>query len=207
MSKFIITEEEKSRILKMHQNATSRQYLMEDTSKTYPGSSDAAKYFAELYKNNKLTTNSSYQAPYLRFVVVETKENINNLQNEKLLVSIYGLVKRNGLWDVCTTEERILGQLNHRSEQPTIDITSQNWNSSGGYILLSKEQSDATKDFKLGQNAATFGGDAKFVSAVKSTPRYATDLATSIKDYNNAIKANPARDNQTIAKQIYSLAK
>lgn len=31
MSKFIITEEEKSRILEMHQNATSRQYLNEST--------------------------------------------------------------------------------------------------------------------------------------------------------------------------------
>ena len=29
MKKFIITEEEKTRILEMHQNATSRQYLME----------------------------------------------------------------------------------------------------------------------------------------------------------------------------------
>ena len=33
MNKFIISESEKQRILEMHQNATSRQYLMEDTSR------------------------------------------------------------------------------------------------------------------------------------------------------------------------------
>jgi len=33
MKKFIITEEEKSRILEMHQFATSRQYLMEEVAK------------------------------------------------------------------------------------------------------------------------------------------------------------------------------
>jgi hypothetical protein len=33
MKKFIISESEKQRILEMHQNATSRQYLMEDQSK------------------------------------------------------------------------------------------------------------------------------------------------------------------------------
>lgn len=34
MSKFIISESEKQRILEMHQNATSRQYLMETTNNT-----------------------------------------------------------------------------------------------------------------------------------------------------------------------------
>ena len=34
MSKFIISESEKQRILEMHQNATSRQYLMEGTNNT-----------------------------------------------------------------------------------------------------------------------------------------------------------------------------
>jgi hypothetical protein len=34
MSKFIISESEKQRILEMHQNATSRQYLMETTNDT-----------------------------------------------------------------------------------------------------------------------------------------------------------------------------
>jgi len=34
MVKFIITESEKQRILEMHQNATSRQYLMEGTNNT-----------------------------------------------------------------------------------------------------------------------------------------------------------------------------
>jgi len=34
MSKFIISESEKQRILEMHQNATSRQYLMESTEDT-----------------------------------------------------------------------------------------------------------------------------------------------------------------------------
>ena len=36
MKQFIISEQEKSRILEMHQNATSRQYLMEDDGYTGP---------------------------------------------------------------------------------------------------------------------------------------------------------------------------
>lgn len=36
MNRLIITEEERSRILGMHQNAISRQYLMEDQSKLQP---------------------------------------------------------------------------------------------------------------------------------------------------------------------------
>ena len=36
MSKFIISEQEKSRILQMHQNATSRQYLNEDANSNIP---------------------------------------------------------------------------------------------------------------------------------------------------------------------------
>jgi hypothetical protein len=203
MKKFIISESEKQRILEMHQNATSRQYLNEAAT-SFPGSSEAAKYFADLFKSGKLKTNSSYQSSYLRFIVVATQEDIENLQNEKLLVNIYGLVKRNGLWDVCTTNEVLGGQLNHRSEQPTIDVSPQNWNSAGGYILLTTEQQKATEGYKLGQNAATFGGDSKFVNAVKSTPRYKVDLASDSQNYLNAIKKNPARANDAIAKQIYT---
>jgi len=56
----------------------------------------------------------------------------------------------------------------------------------------------------LGQNAATFGCDSKFVNFVKSTLRYKVDLASDFKNYLNTIKTNSDRSNDLIAKQIYT---
>ena len=42
--KFLISEEEKSRILNMHQNATSRQYLSEQAIYNWEGGGRKIKY-------------------------------------------------------------------------------------------------------------------------------------------------------------------
>ena len=57
MKKLIITEDEKSRILEMHQNATSRQYLMEDT--------DSNTFF--LYLPYTINANGNKEVAYQQF--------------------------------------------------------------------------------------------------------------------------------------------
>jgi hypothetical protein len=206
MKKFIISESEKQRILEMHQNATSRQYLNEAAT-PFPGVSEAATYFQGLYIKNQLKTGSSYQSTYTKFVITATQDQINDLSQERMLVAVYGLVKRSGLWDVCESNEILNGTFSPMKSgtgTPIVSVNPQNWNSVGGYILLTTERQTATEGYKLGQNAATFGGDSKFVNAVKSTPRYKVDLASDSQNYLNAIKKNPARANDAIAKQIYT---
>jgi hypothetical protein len=61
MNKFIISESEKQRILEMHQNATSRQYLMEEDSSSVPTlySSVAAALNKELQFRQKNNPNQT----------------------------------------------------------------------------------------------------------------------------------------------------
>ena len=64
--KFLISEEEKSRVLEMHQNATSRQYLMEDRVELMgmPQVKAAAKFFKDAY-DKEVPTPSYILGQYL----------------------------------------------------------------------------------------------------------------------------------------------
>lgn len=63
MSKFLITEEEKSKILEMYRNATSRQYLNEDSNSNVP---QVTFYLPQIKdQNGKLIDNKKGYAKYV----------------------------------------------------------------------------------------------------------------------------------------------
>jgi hypothetical protein len=83
MKKFIITEEERNRILGMHKSATSKHYLMEQTS----GETLSAEYFKK-YPKGKVTTSgyaiqtvNGIKNTYLRLQSDDNMETSRELQD------------------------------------------------------------------------------------------------------------------------------
>ena len=202
--KLIITEEEKSRILGMHQSATSRQYLMENTGYDSSGGApindgpSAYNYFMGLIKKTgKLDKNTAWLGKTTYWIVTQPwQEGTGTIPGNFAYLTMRGIVKRNGLYfDVSNDNESIttfkLGKTN--ADSFLIAETAnevENW-------LPNTQTLKSLGAGTPGGNMGLVGGLANFKSMVKNLPN--KDLL--LKNYVNA-SAQPGFKNMVPQDQM-----
>jgi hypothetical protein len=195
MNRLIITEEEKSRILGMHQSATSRQYLMENTgydSTQGPKVNDgpaAYNYFMGIVNKTKtLKKGTTWVGKNTYWVVTSDwgESQTGAILGERCDILMRGIVKRNGLYfDVSNDSESMLMNLAKTNADSFLNTLNGNepdkWLSNTQTL---KSVSTGTP----GGNMALVGGLETFKKMVKNLPNKEQLLTNFI----NARKTKPS---------------
>jgi len=174
MKKFIITEEERSRILGMHKSATSRQYLMEATGYQGPAIPDAPKaynyFIGFINKNKKLDKGTTWLGTTTHWTVTEPWQEGTGegIQGSFCRITMRGITKRNNFFDVTTDNESITTfKLVKTAADTSLVIETSNQ----GENWLPKTQTLKMFDPGTpGGNAALVGGLENFKKMVRALP-------------------------------------
>jgi hypothetical protein len=174
----------------MHQNATSRQYLMEaagyrgDNPKINDGPA-AFAYFSSIIKKTKtIAKGTAWLGKNTYWVVTKdwTVDENNPSQNHCYLM-MRGIVKRSYYYDVSTNEESINGfKLADSAEGLEIFLETTN---QGENWLPNTQTLKSLKAGTSGENAALVGGLENFKKMVKGLPDKTTLNANLMRKYTS----------------------
>jgi hypothetical protein len=196
--KLIITEEEKNRILGMHQSATSRQYLKEQTESQVSDSVGAYNYFIGIVNKTKTLKKGTSWLGKNTYWVVTSDWNVSQsgvIEGNRSDILMRGITKRNGLYfDVSNNEESMLFNLAKTNARSFLEVLNGNelekWLPNTQTL---KSQITGTP----GGNMGLVGGLTNFKSMVKNLP----NMSLLLTNYVNA-SAKPGFKNMVPQDQM-----
>jgi len=178
MKKFIITEEERSRILGMHQSATSKQYLKEETGYDSLGGGKindgpgAYNYFMGIInKTGKLDIGTAWLGKNTYWVVTQPwQESTGNaIQGDFARFTMRGIVKRNGLYFDVSNDDESITSFKLVKTNAEASLFAESGNESANW-LPNTQTLKSNVAGTPGGNMGLVGGLANFKSMVKNLP-------------------------------------